>query len=185
MIRSLGVLTVSFALASCGSSSGAPAAGNTQTPPQGAEALDAWLATGVYKSWHCEAAAHSPRGPSPHLSGMNGGNRICANDLLSGFTGTGDYPVGSAAVKEVFDSIPPADSTKPMGYAVYLKTGAGDCTSYYFYERVGSTVAADGPGTSGTPHSSCVGCHSAAGKDASHLAAPAGNAHSCVYTQVK
>lgn len=188
-IACLCVVSAGF-MVGCGFSQAPEPAGasdmnDSQVPPQGASALEAWLAGGAYKSWHCEASAHAPRGPSPHTPGPGGGNRICDNDALSGYTGTGPFPVGSAAVKEIFDTIPPTDPNHPLGYAVYVKTGDGDCTSYYYYERAGSTVYADGPGSAGAANQICVSCHEAAGMDAMHLAPPAGDAHDCVYTQVK
>src|SRR4051794_906793 len=58
-----------------------------QDPPTTSAAdVEAWLATGMYLSWHCESAPHPARIPSPHST-----NRICTNDILSGFTGTGEY----------------------------------------------------------------------------------------------
>src|ERR1700709_980734 len=69
------VAAVPLALAACGGSSSG--AGDAQTPPQGEAAVTTWLATGDYKKWHCEAAAHDARTPSPHMV-----NRICNNDIL-------------------------------------------------------------------------------------------------------
>src|SRR4051812_36719490 len=73
--------------------------GTAQLPPMGRVAVEAWLTGGAYRAWHCEPMSHAPRSPSPH-----GFNRICSNDALSAFTGTGEYPVGSAAVKELYDA---------------------------------------------------------------------------------
>lgn len=84
--------------------------GSAQVPPQGRVAVEAWIATGAYRSWHCEMPQHPARSPSPH-----GINRICTNDALSAHTGAGEYPVGSAAVKELYD----AAGTNVIGYAVY------------------------------------------------------------------
>jgi hypothetical protein len=64
-----------------------------QTPPTtGRVDLEAWIAAGHYRAWHCETAPHASRAPSPH-----GTDRICSNDLLSAST-AGTYPVGAAAV---------------------------------------------------------------------------------------
>src|SRR5438309_500850 len=99
------------ALAACGGSTttGTPdmaTAGlpsSAQDPPTtGGTDVEAWIATGAYKSWHCEAAGHPARSPSPH-----GINRICNNMLIQNApTGAtaGEYPVDSASVKELFDA---------------------------------------------------------------------------------
>jgi len=164
------VFATGLGLASCGSSSSTKA----DLPPTGASAVEAWLATGSYKSWSCESAVHASRAPSPH-----GFNRICSNTVIaSQATGTADWPVDAAAVKELYDSV---DGTVPVGYAVYRKTAADSAAgaSWYWYERVplDSTAAphdpttgvvADGLGTSGTPLTICVSCHNAAGSDAAH-----------------
>lgn len=157
--------------------------GTAQLPPTGKFAdIDMWLAKGDYKSWHCEAAPHDARSPSPH-----GKNRICSNDLSSSHT-TGEYPVGAANVKELYDEA----GAKIIGYAIesHVTTGAkGD--SWYWYERnplVGAPakdgsagLVANGLGlTAGTPERDvCVGCHAGAGSDAAH------SGHDLVYTQVK
>ena len=67
-------------------------AGSAQLPPLGRVAVEAWIASGAYRAWHCETAPHPARMPSPH-----GVNRICSNDALSA-TASGEYPVGAAAV---------------------------------------------------------------------------------------
>jgi hypothetical protein len=175
------------ALAGCGTDP-APAAtpdagtsvGTAQLPPTGRVAVDAWLATGAYRAWHCEAAPHPARSPSPH-----GINRICSNDALSAFTGTGEYPVGSAAVKELYDSA----GTTVVGYAVYHHVSAGTAGgNWYWYEHVplasaaphdSNGTVADGLGSAGTANSICVGCHTATGVDAMH------SGHDFVYTQVR
>ena len=145
--------------------------GTAQTPAMGAAAVEAWIAQKHYLSWRCESAPHDQRSPSPH-----GRNRICSNDLLSGH-GAGPYPVGAAAVKELYNG----SSNTIGGYAVYLHTKAGNSgADWYWYEKLpGSGVVADGLGDSGGAKSICVGCHSGAGSDAMHPG------HDFVYTQVK
>jgi len=144
--------------------------GTAQTPPIGTQAqVEAWLAEGSYKSWKCEPAPHAARSPSPH-----GINRICSNDTLSAH-GSGEFPTGSAGVKELYDSA----GTKIIGYATYLKTGPGGGESWHWYETINGSLVANGPGTSGTPKDVCVACHAAAGSDADH------SGHDFVYTQVK
>lgn len=156
-----------------------------QTPPQHGADVEAWLATGAYKSWHCESAPHAGRPPTVHDT-----TRICSNDAASTFSGTGERPIGTAAVKELYD----AAGANIVGYAVYLKTNAASAggANWYWYERVPLTsaaphdskgIVADGYGGDGTAHSICVGCHSAAGSDALHTPTPGGSDE--VYTQVK
>ncbi len=179
-------------LAACSSSS-TPSAGAggdsggasaSQTPPTSGPAVETWLQGGAYKSWHCEAASHPARSPSPH-----GINRICSNDLASSFSGTGERPEGTAAVKELYDDA----GMNVVGYAVYSKTQATSAggSNWYWYERVPTSsavphdaqgVVADGLGASGTPMTICVACHAAAGSDAPHTPSPGGGDE--VYTQV-
>ena len=154
-------------------------AGDAQTPAQGYAAVTAWIEGGDYLDWTCEPAPHDPRSPSPH-----GPNRICSNDLLSAH-GAGEYPVGSASVKELYD----ASSTNIVGYAVALHTTAGtEGGDWYWYEVVPldsaaphgpNGVVADGTGESGTPMTICVSCHAGAGSDSGH------SGHDMVYTQVQ
>ena len=195
--RRLAVATMVI-VAGCGSSStsgdaGADgsgvvdAGGNAQTPPMGRVALEAWLATGVYRSWHCEPTTHMARPPSPH-----GFNRICSNDAVAGAAiGMEAWPAGAAAVKEFYDT--PTDTT-PVGYAVYLKTAADSAAgaNWYWYERVplsspvphaSNGVVADGTGGTGTPNTICVACHTAAGSDAAHTPSP--GSHDFVYTPAR
>ena len=162
--------------------------GGPQTPPTGGANVEAWLATGAYKQWQGEPAVHPARSPSPH-----GFNRIYSNAIISANAGgTGVWPVGAAAVKELYNAI--TDAT-PMGYAVYLKTqpdSAGGA-NWYWYERVPATstaphddagVVADGFGVpgGGPPTTICVGCHAAAGSDAPHT--PSAGGRDEVYTPV-
>ena len=124
-----------------------------QTPPPGQTNIEAWLQEGHYKKWACEAAAHPPRSPSGHSS-----NRICSNNLLSNAKGT--YPVGSASVKELFSG------SEINGYAIFLKTReSSGGETWYWYERIGSSLIADGQGDSGKAKSICVSCHSQAPSD--------------------
>lgn len=129
-----------------------------QLPPQGAAYLQPWLLKGFYKSWHCEAA--------PHPGRVHGMDRVCDNDVLSTFSGTGEFPVGAAAVKELYTN------GAVTGYNVYVKTAAGDCKSFYYFEGGSSGP----PSTDQLGSASCVGCHSMA-------APPMG--HDCAYTIVK
>jgi hypothetical protein len=151
---------------------------SAQRPPTERAALEAWLADGAYRDWHCEPDVHASRSPSPH-----GFNRICSNDLVAdNIAGSAPWPEGAAAVKELYAS---ADAAKPMGYAVYLKTAAdsADGAAWYWYEKMGGDVVADGLGDSGGAKSICVGCHVAAGADAAHT--PTEHGRDQVYTPVE
>ncbi len=168
----------------CGSSSsgspgptgGSTNAGTAQTPPMGGASIEAWLATGQYKQWHCEPAVHAARGPSVHTPF----DRVCSNDVLSAAaaSATGPWPEGAAEVKEIYMAM--NDATPTAGYAVSLKTSADSAggANWYFYERFDGTLYSDGTGTP-----LCVGCHSAAGSDAAHTTSSM-NAHDFVYTPV-
>jgi len=134
--------------------------------------MPAWLDSGAYKAWRCEPEAHPPRTGSPH-----GANRVCSNETLSAAAaGTGEWPEGVAAVKELYDRV----GGSITGIAVYLKTapasdkGAG----WYWYERLGTRIAADGLNVSG-----CTGCHSIAGTDPASTPSP--GARDFVYTPVR
>ena len=181
----LSLLACTTTPATSDAGSGGDAGAVSQTPPMGSSAVESWLATGAYRRWHCEPAVHAARSPSPH-----GFNRICSNDALSAaIPGTADWPVGAAAVKELYAS---ATDTAPVGYAVYLNTStAHGGGSWYWYERVplssmaphdSAGVVADGLGTSGAAMTICVGCHMGAGSDAAHTPSP--GARDEVYTPV-
>ena len=154
--------------------------GDAQTPPRSGHAdIQAWLADGHYEDWTCESQAHGATiGVSPH-----GMQRICANDLMSAH-GDGEYPVGAAAVKELY-----LDDGMLYGYAVSLHHRAGTGgDSWYWYEQVHADhpaphddqgVVADGNGDSGPAQSICVGCHMAAGIDEAHPG------HDFVYVQAQ
>ena len=160
------------------STGGGMLATDAQTPPQGGvQPMKDWLAKGDYKTWHCEAAEHASKDPSPH-----GWNRICSNDKLAGAGAMGNFPVGSAGVKELWDKM----GGKVIGYAVYVKTQADSAAgaNWYWYEdnptipAPTGPIVADGYGDAGQAKSICVGCHSHA---SSMFAA---TARDFVFTQV-
>ncbi len=188
--------STSFALAcvmviGCGGGDdGSPTdGGDDQTPPMGRTAVEAWLADGgaSYKTWASEPAIHASRDPSPH-----GFNRIYSNTLIAeNAAGTGAWPKGAAAVKELYAS---ATATAPIGFAVYLKLDADSAggANWYWYERVpldseaphdSNGVVADGTGGSGPPNAICVGCHTGAGSDPAHT--PSAGGRDQVYTPVR
>ncbi len=114
-------------------------------------ALEAWLKGGEYLSWPCEAAPHAARSGSAHSK-----NRICSNTTLSADNGSGEYALGSVAVKELYDS-----SDAINGYAVSVKVASGNGSNgWYWYERIGDSVVANGKGVT-----TCTACHSGAPRD--------------------
>lgn len=189
-------LILTAAASACGSSSDAPASASPSAasadelpPTTGYKDVEAWLAKGAYKSWHCEAAPHPARSPSPH-----GINRICNNSKIRAQApGPGEYPVGAAAVKELYDEA----GAKIVGYAVEVHVSAGkDTSNWYWYERnptlnapakngsAGLVADGIGPneGVAGMPTEKvCTGCHSAAGSDAAHNTT---DSHDFVYTHI-
>jgi hypothetical protein len=199
------VLCSVLCLPACGSdskatTSGEPAVagtpGDAQTPGTALEEVQAWLKTGAYKKWTCEPHIHTARAPSPH-----GYNRICSNTVISSnATSAADWPVGAAAVKELYAGLEDggspdaAASPTPVGYAVYLKTKADSAggANWYWYEIVPTDSTAAPHDSTGlvannfgvantTAQSICVSCHSAAGTP-NHV--PSTGSHDEVYTPV-
>jgi hypothetical protein len=180
---------VAMTLAACGGDDAADPTDGPQTPPMGRVAVEAWLADGAatYKTWASEPAIHASRMPSPH-----GFNRIYSNDIIkSNATGSGVWPKGAAAVKELYAS---ATAATPIGVAVYLKVADDSAggANWYWYERVpldsdaphdANGVVADGMGGSGPAKEICVGCHAGAGVDAAHT--PTAGGRDQVYTPVR
>lgn len=184
------------AFAACSSSSDSMTImSDAQTPPTtGRVDIQKWLADASYKTWTCEPAIHALRAPSPHGANAVGYNKICSNDLISSnATGSGTWPKGAAAVKEIYDS---PTATTPIAFALYVKTSSDSNggANWYWYEQVpvstdpntvphdSNGVVADGTGASGAAKDICVGCHKAAGSDASHTPSPGGRDQ--VYTPV-
>ena len=134
------------------------AEGDAQTPPStNGTDVEAWLEKEYYLDWACEEVEHPQMKVSPH-----GHNRVCSNALVASFDGEpGDErPSDSASVKELFD-----DDSKLLGYAVAVKLASKSDggNNWYWYERLDDNVTSDGLG-----NAACVGCHTAAGADATH-----------------
>ncbi len=144
-----------------------------ETPPEGHDAVQAWLAEGHYLDWACEPAVHDARAPSPH-----GRNRVCSNAALAGAATDAPYPIGAAGVKELID-----DADAIIGFAVYRKAEADpatpDGTNWYWYENVPpgtdlptpdpvlpNGVVADSRGSAGgNALTVCISCHTDAPND--------------------
>ncbi len=148
----------------CGGSGPEPTddSNSTQIPPRGQAAIEPWIAQGFYRAWRCEPASHPAR-----PFGAHGDNRVCSNDLLSA-AGPGEFPVGSASVKEIYSG------RDIVGYSVSRHAVAGTSgNTWYWYERIGE----GGGATDGQGARACVGCHSQAGNNRP--------GHDYVYTQVR
>lgn len=151
--RTNAISTADVAVSSdLGGPSDATPASSGQLPPRERMALESWLAQGHYKMWSCERGTSARR-----LNGAHGRTRICSNAALVA-SKSGDYPVGAASVKEIYDA-----SDRLNGYAIGLKiTSGGAVASWYWYERIGTSVIADGDGTAVRL---CSGCHQSAVRD--------------------
>jgi hypothetical protein len=117
-------------------------------PTDSAEQLEQWLAAGAYDSWPAESQIHASAGP-------HGGNvRTFVNAALAQSLADGDamHPQGAASVKELY-----GDGTDEIvGYAVMVKLApeSANGDGWYWYERLDTTVYADGTGVK-----LCTGCH--------------------------
>ena len=130
-----------------------PSPDPAQTPAVGEAETAAWLETGSFRNWTCEPEVHRARSPSPH-----GFNRICSNDVISrNASGSGEWPVGAAAVKQIYDRL---TDTTPSGYAVYLKLDpeSRGGKNWYWWEKLSGRKTISGVG-----RSECIGCHGDAG----------------------
>ncbi|MCY1058350.1 hypothetical protein [Nannocystis sp. SCPEA4] len=133
-----------------GTTSAASTTGDEQASPptDSAEQLEQWLAAGLYRSWLAESQIHPSAGP-------HGGNvRTFVDAALaqSLADANGMHPQGAATVKELY-----GDGTDVIvGYAVMVKLAPDSANGdgWYWYERTGTTVYADGTGVK-----LCTGCH--------------------------
>jgi hypothetical protein len=166
----LGASLVFLGMVSCNSGGSPMAAGDAgpeaaapspELPPQGQKALEAWLAAGYYKGWHCEQQV------SPSRGGAHGRDRVCTNDILHAAPST-PYPVGSASVVEMFDS-----ADRSNGFAVSSKVAAGTgASTWYWYERAGSSPTSR-PVADSIAYPTCgENCHSQAPMDNVFVLAP-------------
>jgi len=132
---------------------------NPERPPTSASAIETWLDEGYFQDWRKEPAVHPSDGPHGVVrSYFNASltSSLAAEAAL--------HDVDAASVKELFES----DGETLEGYAVMVKVTDGDSgDDWYWYERIGTRIVADGTGASG-----CTGCHSA-GVDFVRSALPA------------
>jgi len=117
-----------------------------QLPPRGLDDIEAWIAAGHYQAWHCEMVAQPSRGSSPH-----GTARVCNNDALHAAAPGGRFPVGSAAVKELYD-----DGVIVNHSVSRRLTDDAGGDAWYWYEQHSANGAGEGK---------CTGCHATAPHD--------------------
>ncbi|MCA9648977.1 MAG: hypothetical protein H6712_32285 [Myxococcales bacterium] len=113
--------------------------------PVDAGELSMWLEAGSYSSWAAESGNHASTGP-------HGEVRTFFNDeMVASFdAGNTVHPVGSAAVKELYNG-----SGAEIGWAVMVKVAEGEgANSWYWYLESSDTVTADGEGIP-----TCENCH--------------------------
>lgn len=115
-----------------------------QLPARGTDDVLAWIAQGHYLAWRCESAPHAARPRSAH-----GRNRICNNEALRGAPVDGQFPVGAAAVKEIYTG----DAITAWAVGRKMTAGTGR-DSWYWYEGNRDHVYANGEGDG-----SCPSCH--------------------------
>jgi hypothetical protein len=126
------------------------------TPPlTSVAAIQDWLATGLYKTWKCEAAPHAATGNSPH-----GIVRVCSSPSLAAAT-SAPYPVGATSVKEIYTG------SAISGYALGVKVAEGAGATWHWYETLNGNVVANAVAAGG-----CDGCHSRAPNDRVYLRVP-------------
>lgn len=125
-----------------------------EVPPEGT-ALLSFLQGNSYAQFPAESAVRAPTVPSPH-----GRVRVFLNTTLDQSLNANNaaHPVGSAAVKELYD----ATGTTRTGWAVSVKTQADSNggQGWYWYEIINNRVIADGNGLPG-----CANCHQSSGQD--------------------
>jgi hypothetical protein len=142
--------------------------GDSETPATGdPQRVADWLASGAYRSWRCESVAHEARSPSPH-----GKNRVCNNRKIAEH-GAGEFPIGAASVKEIYD-----DLGALKAQAIGLKVGAGAASAWVWFEIGGRTVVKVNARGDTREASACSSCHAEAGIDREH------SGHDFVYTIV-
>jgi hypothetical protein len=117
--------------------------------PSNADELTPFLEGNGYSGFSAESAVHAGTGTSPH-----GMVRVYINDTLeqSLAAGNSSHPVGSAAIKELYD----ADGVTVDGWAVSVKTAqdSGDGMGWYWYRIINDDLTSDSNGDA-----QCTGCH--------------------------
>ncbi|MDP3273677.1 MAG: hypothetical protein Q8Q09_00680 [Deltaproteobacteria bacterium] len=138
--------------------SGSADAGPSAMLPADVSGYAAWLATDAYRTWRCDPMARPAIEDSPH-----GSNIICVNSVLDGArTGSGAWPVGSAAVKIVFDGA----GMEAARFLDVRRTDAAGAAGWYFMRLpTGGMAGPAGMGDVAPASTACAGCHSGGGRD--------------------
>lgn len=112
---------------------------------------EAFLDTSEYLTWHCEAMPT----PAPSNSGHDA-NRVCVNELLWSTTASDEFPIGAAAVKELFNG-----QGELAGYSFIYKGGpTEEGYGWWWYEVLGPVKFGAAYGDA-----NCIGCHATAEHD--------------------
>lgn len=133
---------------------------NTEVPT-GQQDLMEYLQSLRYQRWSArESQTHPSRGPHTNYGKPV---RVFLNDTLAASmrAGNAEHPVGSTAVKEMYDH----DGTL-AGWAVETKTqGASAGGDGWFWYEVTSTTDGSDPVAIGNGVPGCVNCHATGGRD--------------------
>ena len=137
-----------------------PDANPSQMPPTTSAELDAWTLGKPWESWTCEPGPRAPRLNSPHDL-----VRVCLNDLLVNAPPSGDLPVGSAAVKEMYFE------GSVYAYTIAIRGRPGPGVDRWFWWRKVIDGSENPPVShQGYDETFCSGCHAGAatngGRDA-------------------
>ncbi|MFO0666812.1 MAG: hypothetical protein U0174_22870 [Polyangiaceae bacterium] len=131
---------------------------DAETPPTGRAAdIQSWITKGTFEAWACETTVGNPGPGSPHER-----SRGCENAKMAAQgKSISEYPVGSAAVRELYDST--GEVVTGHVISVHVKAGKSPDTWFWYEEKKG-TVTMKSLGTEGEPaHATCNACHVAAG----------------------
>ncbi|PCC74163.1 hypothetical protein SAMN02745121_07987 [Nannocystis exedens] len=120
--------------------------------PADPAAIGGWLRASGYRDWPAQSRVHA--------TSEHGGARVFFNETLAASmrAGTGEHPIGSAAVRELYEG----DLVTLRGFAVMLKlraSGPGG-EGWLWYEQFGTDAGAKRL-VAGTGERGCVGCHDA------------------------
>ena len=125
-----------------------PWRGGVPADPAG---IRAWLQAFAYRGWAPQTEVRA--------TGEHGGERLYFNAALvaSVEAGAQEHPIGSAAVRELYDG----DLRTLKGFALMHKTGPSGPVGegWYWYEIFGTTQDAE-PTVAEVGARGCVGCHS-------------------------
>jgi hypothetical protein len=138
---------------------GSAAVDDSLPPVTSAAAVEAWLATGSYLTWQCEAAPHASRDPRHQVQ-----SRVCNNRALASTPGdAAEVAVDAASVRELWNLA----GTELVGLALNRHTRAGaGADTWFWYERAFDAPALLGWPIAGAPPATCSGCHATAGRGA-------------------